>query len=77
MESIKRFFTNDNIMLVLVLVNTGIIFISGFLSSQGGVLLFVDSLFTLLFLIEALVKIKEKKSLITGQTGGIDLILYL
>jgi len=61
MESIKRFFTNDNIMLVLVLVNTGIIFISGFLSSQGGVLLFVDSLFTLLFLIEALVKIKEKK----------------
>ncbi|MBR4926114.1 MAG: ion transporter [Prevotella sp.] len=57
MESVKRFFTNDSIMLVLVLINTGIIFISGFLSNQGGVLLIIDSLFTLLFLFEAVVKI--------------------
>lgn len=34
MDSVKRFFTNDNIMLVLVLINTGIIFISGFMPNQ-------------------------------------------
>ena len=57
MESIKRFFTNESIMLVLVLINTGIIFISGFISGQGGILLVIDTVFTLLFLLEALVKI--------------------
>lgn len=44
-------------MLVLVLINTGIIFFSGFLSNQGGTLLIIDSFFTLLFLFEAIVKI--------------------
>ena len=29
MELVKRFFLNDIMMLVLVLINTGIIFISG------------------------------------------------
>lgn len=58
MELAKRFFTNDNMMLVLVLINTGIIFISGFMPGQGGGLLIVDTLFTLLFLFEALVKIR-------------------
>ena len=57
MESVKRFFTNEHIMLVLVLLNTGIIFISGFLPNQGEGLLVIDSLFTLLFLIEAIIKI--------------------
>ncbi|MBP3757996.1 MAG: ion transporter [Prevotella sp.] len=57
MESLKRFFLNENIMLVLVLINTGIIFLSGFAASQGEGLLFVDSAFTLLFLLEAIVKI--------------------
>ncbi len=54
---IKRIFTNDNVMLVLVLINTGIIFISGFFKNQGAILLYIDSFFTLLFLFEALVKI--------------------
>lgn len=58
MESVKRFFTNDNIMLVLVLINTGIIFVSGFVTCQGEALLIMDSLFTLLFLFEAVVKIQ-------------------
>lgn len=58
MDSIKRVFTNDNIMLVLVLINTGIIFVSGFVTEQGDVLLVIDSLFTLLFLFEAVVKIQ-------------------
>lgn len=57
MEPVKRFFTNDSIMLVLVFINTGIIFISGFIPSQGGILLLLDSFFTLLFLVEALIKI--------------------
>ena len=47
-------------MLVLVLINTGIIFVSGFIPNQGGVLLLIDSLFTLLFLIEAIVKIRVR-----------------
>lgn len=58
MKAIKQFFTNDHIMLVLVLINTGIIFISGFTLNQCGLLLLVDSIFTLLFLIEAVVKIR-------------------
>ena len=60
MESIKRFFTNDNIMLVLVLINTGIIFVSGFIPNQEGHLLILDSFFTLLFLFEAVVKIQVR-----------------
>ncbi len=58
MEPLKRFFTNDYIMLVLVLINTSIIFISGFIKDQGGILLYIDSIFTLLFLLEAIVKIR-------------------
>lgn len=60
MELVKRFFTNDSIMLVLVLINTGIIFVSGFMPHQGGTLLIIDCLFTLLFLLEALVKIQVR-----------------
>lgn len=60
MESVKRFFINDNMMLVLVLINTGIIFISGFIPNQGGTLLVIDSIFTLLFLLEAIVKINVR-----------------
>ena len=53
MELVKRFFLNDHIMLVLVFINTGIIFSSGFINREGNVLLIIDSLFTLLFLAEA------------------------
>jgi len=58
MYLVKRFFSNEHIMLVLVLINTGIIFISGLIPSHGDILLVIDSLFTLLFLLEALVKIR-------------------
>lgn len=57
MEPIKRFFTNEHLMLVLVLINTSIIFISGFTNCQVATLQFADSFFTLLFLLEAAVKI--------------------
>ena len=59
MNLVRRFFLNDIMMLVLVLINTGIIFISGFSPSQGGTFLLLDSIFTILFLFEALVKIRE------------------
>lgn len=58
MEPIKRFFTNEHMMLVLVLINTSIIFISGFTNCQVATLQFADSFFTLLFLLEAAVKIR-------------------
>ena len=58
MEPLKRFFTNDKIMLVLVLINTGIIFASGFASGKAELFPIIDSLFTLLFLVEAVVKIR-------------------
>jgi len=57
MEQLERFFTNDIIMLVLVLINTSIIFVSGMIPYPCEALSVVDSLFTLLFLFEALVKI--------------------
>ena len=57
MESVKRFFTDDQLMLILVLINTGIIFISGVLPNQEGIFNIIDSVFTLLFVFEALVKI--------------------
>ena len=79
MESVKRFFTNDIIMLVLVLINTGIIFISGFIPGQGGTLLIIDSLFTLLFLFEAVVKIHARGFLGYWSDGWnkFDFILVL
>lgn len=57
MESVKRFFTDDKLMLILVLINTGIIFISGVLPNQEGIFNIIDSVFTLLFVFEALIKI--------------------
>ncbi len=60
MESVKLFFTNDNVMLVLVLINTSIIFISGFITNQESCLIVIDSFFTLLFFIEAIIKIHVK-----------------
>ena len=39
------------------MINTGIIFVSGFFPEQGGALLVIDCLFTMLFLIEAVIKI--------------------
>ena len=60
MEMVKRLFTNDNVMLVLVLINTSIIFVSGFIPNQESKIVIIDSFFTLLFFIEAIVKIQVK-----------------
>ena len=54
---VKSFFTNDKIMLILVVINTITIFIGGY---GRGTRLFVwiDAIFTVLFLFEAIVKIR-------------------
>ena len=66
-------------MLVLVLINTGIIFISGFMPNQGGTLLIIDSLFTMLFLLEALIKIQVRgfSNYWSDGWNRFDLILVL
>ena len=53
---VKSFFTNDKLMLALVVVNTITIFIGGYFNSSRTFVWF-DSFFTLLFLTEAIVKI--------------------
>lgn len=55
-NALKSFFTNDRIMLSLVVVNTITIFIGGYFSASK-LFVGIDSFFTLLFLAEAIVKI--------------------
>lgn len=45
---IRSFFTNDRIMLILVVINTITIFIGGY-GNAPRVFLWIDSVFTLLF----------------------------
>ena len=79
MELTKRFFTNEHVMLVLVLINTSIIFISGFTPGQGRMLPIVDSCFTLLFLLEAVVKIRVQgiRGYWSDGWNRFDLVLVL
>ena len=53
----KSFFTNDKIMLALVVINTIAIFIGGY-GQATRTFVWIDSIFTIIFLFEALVKIK-------------------
>jgi len=55
---LRLFFTNDHIMLALVVINTCAIFAGGF-GKAPKLFLIIDSIFTLLFLCEAIVKIRE------------------
>ena len=53
---LRSFFTNDKMMLALVVINTITIFIGGY-GKAAQSFVWIDSIFTLLFLFEALVKI--------------------
>ena len=55
---IRSFFTNDRLMLALVVINTITIFVSGY-GQAPKVFAILDAIFTLLFITEAIVKIKE------------------
>ena len=54
--NVRSFFTNDMIMLTLVAVNTVTIFIGGYFGTSR-LFVWFDAFFTLLFLVEAIVKI--------------------
>lgn len=56
MSSLQSFFTNDRTMLALVLVNTLFIFVGGYFTSSRF-FIWADSLFTLLFVTEIVVKL--------------------
>lgn len=55
--NVRSFFTNDKIMLSLVVVNTITIFIGGYFGASR-LFVWIDAFFTLLFLAEAIVKIR-------------------
>lgn len=55
-SSLKSFFTNDRIMLALVVINTVTIFIGGY-GQASRLFVWIDAFFTILFLCEAIVKI--------------------
>ena len=54
--AVRSFFTNDKIMLSLVVINTITIFIGGYFGASRT-FIWIDAFFTLLFLTEAIVKI--------------------
>lgn len=58
---LKRLFLNDSFILALILINALIIFIGGFdLGPEGNLpLALIDSIITILFIVEMVVKIRE------------------
>lgn len=59
MKALRRFFCNEHIMLVAIVLNTIIMFLGGFWPESTWFEL-SDSIFTLLFLMEAVVKISTE-----------------
>lgn len=55
---LKHFFLDDTVITVLVILNTLVIFLGG-LSHEDYIITMIDDVFTVLFAIEALVKIKS------------------
>jgi len=53
-----RFFLDDRVMLALVILNTFSIFVGGFFA-ESFLFTVLDSIFTLLFLLEVIVKVRE------------------
>jgi len=55
---LKRLFTNDKLMLSMILLNVVSIFIGGFYNGRS-LFLYIDCIFTILFLVEAIIKIQD------------------
>ena len=51
-----RFFTNDGVLSVAIILSTIFVFLSGY-ELKHNIFLYIDAFFTLFFLFEALVKI--------------------
>ncbi|MBL4559575.1 MAG: ion transporter [Labilibaculum sp.] len=59
---IRKLFLNDKFILSLILLNSVILFIGGYVSAENnGLLLFIDNSITILFILEMLIKLKEFK----------------
>lgn len=58
MEQIKKFFFSDRAMLALVVLNTISIFVGGFYP-ESYIFTILDSIFTVLFLLEVIVKVRN------------------
>ncbi len=56
MNTLQSFFTNDRIMLAVVFINTLFIFVGGYFTSSRF-FIWVDSFFTILFLVEIVAKV--------------------
>lgn len=67
---IKRLFLNDRFILVLILINTIAIFLSGF-NLNGIVLNGIDHIITLLFVVEMYIKLKVYKRTYFDSTWNI------
>lgn len=82
MKKIRALFLNDRFILFIILLNTVTIFSEGFRGMPdfySSLLYFVDSVFTILFLAEAAIKIRHYgwKSYIRSNWNKLDFILVL
>ncbi|HNW69372.1 MAG TPA: ion transporter [Bacteroidales bacterium] len=78
MNTIKRFFLNDNCILILIIANALLIFIQEF-ELHSNILDYIEPVFTILFVVEMAVKIKDKgfKSYISNAWNRFDFILII
>lgn len=76
---IKKLFLNDKFIFTLIIVNSVIIFIGGFKSLENQILHFSDMAITLLFVIEAVIKISVYgwRRYIDSHWNKLDFILVI
>lgn len=78
---IKKLFLNDKIILILIILNAIIIFISGFEFSEiyKSLFLIVDNIITVLFIVEIIIKLNEYgvKGYFSSNWNKFDFILIV
>ena len=78
---IKRLFLNDKLILILILLNAVVIFISGFdlQETEKSVLTLIDNVITALFVVEIVVKFREYgvKNYFKSNWNKFDFILIV
>lgn len=78
---IKRLFLNDKFILVLIILNTCVLFLNGYLPQRNspGLLLFIDNLITALFIVELVFKIEAWgfKTYFKSSWNRLDFVLVV
>lgn len=78
---IKKLFLKDNFILILIILNTIIIFLGGYITSQHDLLLFsiADNTITALFIFELLIKLNSFgfKKYFTSNWNKLDFVLII